>query len=74
MNLRTLERLPYTIVSTAKKRTITMNRVSMWVMGDGASDRFLEIMLEQHRADPRFSIIALSHNFAIKPAVSTGLE
>ena len=40
---------------------------------DGSSDRSLEIMLEQHRADPRFSVIELSRNFGHQATISAGL-
>lgn len=42
-------------------------------VNDGSSDRSLEIMLEQHRTDPRFSIIELSRNFGHQAAISAGL-
>ena len=42
-------------------------------VNDGSSDRSLEIMLDQHREDPRFSIVELSRNFGHQAAISAGL-
>lgn len=42
-------------------------------VNDGSSDRSLEIMLDQHREDPRFSIVELSRNFGHQAAIAAGL-
>ena len=42
-------------------------------VNDGSSDRSLEIMLDQRREDPRFSIVELSRNFGHQAAISAGL-
>ena len=42
-------------------------------VNDGSSDRSLEIMLDQRREDPRFSIVELSRNFGHQAAIAAGL-
>jgi dolichol-phosphate mannosyltransferase len=42
-------------------------------VNDGSTDRSLEIMLDQHRRDPRFTIIDLSRNFGQQAAIAAGL-
>lgn len=41
---------------------------------DGSSDESLEIMLQQHREDPRFTVLELSRNFGHQPAITAGLS
>ncbi len=43
-------------------------------VNDGSTDRSLNIMLAQHREDPRFSVIELSRNFGHQAAISAGLS
>jgi len=43
-------------------------------VNDGSADRSLSIMLEQHRADPRFTVLDLSRNFGHQAAISAGLD
>lgn len=40
---------------------------------DGSSDASVKLILEQHRADPRFTLVQLSRNFGPYPALSAGL-
>lgn len=42
-------------------------------VNDGSSDRSLDIMLEQRRQDPRFTVIDLSRNFGQQSAITAGL-
>jgi len=42
-------------------------------VNDGSSDGSLEIMLEQRREDPRFTIVDLSRNFGHQAAIAAGL-
>jgi len=42
-------------------------------VNDGSTDRSLEIMLEQNRKDPRFTIVDLSRNFGHQSAIAAGL-
>jgi dolichol-phosphate mannosyltransferase len=42
-------------------------------VNDGSRDHSLGIMLEQSRADPRFTIVDLSRNFGHQAAISAGL-
>jgi dolichol-phosphate mannosyltransferase len=42
-------------------------------VNDGSSDGSLEIMLEQRREDPRFTILDLSRNFGHQSAITAGL-
>jgi dolichol-phosphate mannosyltransferase len=42
-------------------------------VNDGSEDRSLSIMLEQHRADPRFTVLDLSRNFGHQAAIAAGL-
>jgi len=42
-------------------------------VNDGSADRSLSIMLEQHRADPRFTVLDLSRNFGHQAAITAGL-
>jgi dolichol-phosphate mannosyltransferase len=42
-------------------------------VNDGSYDRSLEMMLDQHNKDARFSIIDLSRNFGHQAAISAGL-
>jgi glycosyltransferase involved in cell wall biosynthesis len=42
-------------------------------VNDGSRDRSLSIMLEQHRADPRFTVLELSRNFGHQAAITAGL-
>ncbi|MBW1936901.1 MAG: glycosyltransferase family 2 protein, partial [Deltaproteobacteria bacterium] len=42
-------------------------------VNDGSNDSSIEIMLEQCREDPRFSVIDLSRNFGHQAAISAGL-
>lgn len=42
-------------------------------VNDGSADRSLPIMLEQHRADPRFTVLDLSRNFGHQAAITAGL-
>jgi dolichol-phosphate mannosyltransferase len=44
------------------------------LVDDGSRDRSRERMLQLHRADPRFKIVALSRNFGHQVAVSAGLD
>lgn len=40
---------------------------------DGSTDKSAEIIVEQRRADPRFTLVQLSRNFGPYPALSAGL-
>jgi glycosyltransferase involved in cell wall biosynthesis len=40
---------------------------------DGSTDKSVAIIMEQHRADPRFTLLQLSRNFGPYPALSAGL-
>ena len=40
---------------------------------DGSTDKSVAIVMEQHRADPRFTLLQLSRNFGPYPALSAGL-
>lgn len=42
-------------------------------VNDGSRDRSLSMMLEQHRADPRFNVLDLSRNFGHQAAITAGL-
>jgi len=42
-------------------------------VNDGSGDRSLSIMLEQHRVDPRFTVLDLSRNFGHQAAITAGL-
>jgi len=42
-------------------------------VNDGSADRSLSIMLEQHRVDPRFTVLDLSRNFGHQAAITAGL-
>jgi glycosyltransferase involved in cell wall biosynthesis len=42
-------------------------------VNDGSADRSLSIMLEQHRADSRFTVLDLSRNFGHQAAITAGL-
>ena len=42
-------------------------------VNDGSRDRSLSIMMEQHRADPRFTVLDLSRNFGHQAAITAGL-
>jgi dolichol-phosphate mannosyltransferase len=42
-------------------------------VNDGSADRSLDLMLEQHRADPRFTVLDLSRNFGHQAAITAGL-
>jgi glycosyltransferase involved in cell wall biosynthesis len=42
-------------------------------VNDGSSDRSVSIMLDQHAADPRFTLVDLSRNFGHQAAISAGL-
>ena len=42
-------------------------------VNDGSRDRSLAIMMEQHRADPRFTVLELSRNFGHQAAITAGL-
>ena len=42
-------------------------------VNDGSTDGSLEIMLEHHRQDPRFTVIDLSRNFGQQAAIAAGL-
>lgn len=42
-------------------------------VNDGSSDRSVAIMLDQHAADPRFTLVDLSRNFGHQAAISAGL-
>jgi dolichol-phosphate mannosyltransferase len=42
-------------------------------VNDGSSDGSLEIMLDQRREDPRFTVIDLSRNFGHQSAITAGL-
>ena len=42
-------------------------------VNDGSRDRSLSIMLEQHRTDPRFTVLDLSRNFGHQAAITAGL-
>jgi dolichol-phosphate mannosyltransferase len=42
-------------------------------VNDGSRDRSLSIMLEQHRMDPRFTVLELSRNFGHQAAITAGL-
>ena len=42
-------------------------------VNDGSSDGSLEIMLDQQRQDPRFTVIDLSRNFGQQAAIAAGL-
>jgi dolichol-phosphate mannosyltransferase len=43
-------------------------------VNDGSKDRSLSIMLEQHRKDPRFTVLELSRNFGHQAAITAGLR
>jgi glycosyltransferase involved in cell wall biosynthesis len=40
---------------------------------DGSTDKSAAVVMEQHRADPRFTLVQLSRNFGPYPALSAGL-
>jgi glycosyltransferase involved in cell wall biosynthesis len=42
-------------------------------VNDGSRDQSLPIMLEQHRADPRLTVLELSRNFGHQAAITAGL-
>ncbi len=42
-------------------------------VNDGSRDRSLSIMLEQHRLDPKFTVLELSRNFGHQAAITAGL-
>ena len=42
-------------------------------VNDGSRDESLRIMLEQHQADPRFTVLDLSRNFGHQAAITAGL-
>jgi dolichol-phosphate mannosyltransferase len=42
-------------------------------VNDGSTDGSLQIMLEQHAQDPRFTVLDLSRNFGHQPAITAGL-
>jgi polyisoprenyl-phosphate glycosyltransferase len=42
-------------------------------VNDGSADRSLSMMLEQHRSDPRFTVLDLSRNFGHQAAITAGL-
>jgi dolichol-phosphate mannosyltransferase len=42
-------------------------------VNDGSTDGSLEILLDQHRRDPRFTVIDLSRNFGQQAAIAAGL-
>jgi len=42
-------------------------------VNDGSRDRSLSIMLEQHRTDPRFTVLELSRNFGHQAAITAGM-
>jgi len=42
-------------------------------VNDGSKDRSLSIMMEQHRLDPRFTVLDLSRNFGHQAAITAGL-
>ena len=42
-------------------------------VNDGSVDRSLSIMLDQHQADPRFTVLELSRNFGHQAAITAGL-
>ena len=42
-------------------------------VNDGSSDRSVPMMLEQHAADGRFTLVDLSRNFGHQAAISAGL-
>ena len=42
-------------------------------VNDGSRDRSLPIMLEQHRTDPKFTVLELSRNFGHQAAITAGL-
>jgi len=43
-------------------------------VNDGSKDNSLELMIQQHREDPRFEVVDLSRNFGHQPAISAGLK
>jgi len=45
----------------------------VFYVNDGSADRSLSMMLEQHRADPRFTVLDLSRNFGHQAAITAGL-
>ena len=42
-------------------------------VNDGSSDGSLEVLLDHHRRDPRFTVIDLSRNFGQQAAIAAGL-
>ena len=42
-------------------------------VNDGSTDGSLQIMLEQHAQDARFTVVDLSRNFGHQPAITAGL-
>ena len=40
---------------------------------DGSTDKSADLVMQQHRADPRFTLVRLSRNFGPYPALSAGL-
>jgi len=42
-------------------------------VNDGSVDRSLSIMIDQHQADPRFTVLELSRNFGHQAAITAGL-
>lgn len=47
--------------------------VTVIYVNDGSRDESLPIMLRQHAADPRFTVVDLSRNFGHQPAITAGL-
>ena len=45
----------------------------VFYVNDGSADRSLSMMLEQHRSDPRFTVLDLSRNFGHQAAITAGL-
>ena len=44
------------------------------LVDDGSSDRSYEMMVDIHRADPRFKVIQLSRNFGHQIAITSGMD
>ena len=44
------------------------------IIENGSRDRTLELLMEIHKADPRFKIITFSRNFGIESALTAGLR
>ena len=47
---------------------------SVIYVNDGSSDGSLRIMLDEHREDPRFTVVELSRNFGHQSAITAGLD